>query len=283
MPDNSKPQVRTINARRWVAVGTAAGAALATISTASAFQASLVHHVENVGTVILASSEGGEGGEGGEGIKKSSRGEMHDDDFLAGLGFIEGHLTSGSMLYEQGFKDMAITHMKHPGDEIYTELKPALKARNIKGFERELEALAAAVEGDKGNDAVKQAFETVKARLSDARKAAKASDHEEFEAIAKLVKTAAEEYGVGVKDGAIGNIHEYQDAWGFLQIARQMTDRLAVEHEPEVQEASAAIISELNKLDAAFRSLVPKGKIETDPSVLFGAAARIEIAALKVK
>jgi hypothetical protein len=39
----------------------------------------------------------------------------------------------------------------------------------------------------------------------------------------------------------------------------------------------------LNKLDAAWPSLVPPDKVTTDASVLYGAAARIEIAALAVK
>ncbi len=43
------------------------------------------------------------------------------------------------------------------------------------------------------------------------------------------------------------------------------------------------IAGELNKLDAAWPSLVPPDKVTTDASVLYGAAARIEIAALAVK
>ena len=93
-----------------------------------------------------------------------------------------------------------------------------------------------------------------------------------------LVKTAAEEYSIAVKDGAVVNAHEYQDALGFVRVARRWTDRL--EDAGADAEAVGRIRHQLDEVKPAWPSLIPPKTVEVDPSLLHGAAARIEIAAL---
>ena len=77
-------------------------------------------------------------------------------------------------------------------------------------------------------------------------------------------------------DGQVTELPEYLDAWGFVQVAKDQGARLA----DASRAAADAIAAALAPADALFPDLVPDGKVSGDPSVLLGAAARIEIAGL---
>jgi hypothetical protein len=273
---------RTVNARRWIAAGTAVAASIAIVAPAAAITAADLKQdvVGKVSTLVqLAASEGGEGGEGGE-AGAAKKGTMTNADLLAQIGLIEGHLMASVTLLAEGHMDMAKTHVKHPGDEIYKTLEPEFKARNVAGFAQELQALAGAV----GKEAsVTKQLDPLNQRIEDVRKAINASDADKLKAIVKMLQTAAKEYAVGVKDGKIVDPHEYQDAWGFVRIARGYAAMLAKDKEQDVAQAASVIVAEIDNLATVFPSVMPEGVDMADPSVVYGAAARIEIAALKVK
>lgn len=223
-----------------------------------------------------AAAGGGEG-EGGEGAA------LAEGDaavaLLTALGLVEGHLRAGAALYAAGESNLAVTHMKHPGDEIYADLVPMLEAAGAEGFAPELEALAAAVEGRADPAAVAEAESAVMARIEAARQAAGATPYQQARAIEALMRTAAEEYAIGIVDGAVANLHEYQDAWGFVQVAKDQVAKLA----GTSPEAAAAMEEALAPTDAIFPGLVPEGAVEGDAAVLLGAAARIELAGLQLR
>ena len=178
---------------------------------------------------------------------------------------------------------MAATHMKHPADEIYSELAEHLEEYDHPGFSNELSALADAVEGGAPVADAEAAFEAVLAKLGEARAAAKASRHDRVEALEHLVKIAAEEYEAGIRDGAVVEIHEYQDAWGFVQAARAEATEMAASGDADERAAAEAVLAALESANAAFAGIVPEGGVSGDASMLYGAAARIEIAGLKLK
>ncbi|HEY7765651.1 MAG TPA: hypothetical protein VIB38_11730, partial [Aestuariivirgaceae bacterium] len=220
------------------------------------------------------------GGEGGEKAAASMGGD--DVRYLTLLGLVEGHLRAGLELYRQGAADMARTHMKHPGDELYADLEPALSARKAAGFGPSLEALAAAVENGKPIAEAEKAFSAVMEEIDKAR--ATIDDlPDELKSLMALIRTAADEYAVGVKEGKVTDPHEYQDAWGFTQTAKAQLAKRSEADRKRLGQSYEQIAGELNKLDAAWPSLVPPDKVTTDASVIYGAAARIEIAALAVK
>lgn len=243
---------------------------------------------------ILAAGEGGEAGESaeaGEAGEKSeaSAGEAGesghgggDDDagYLMQLGLIRGHIDVGVALYEAGQRDAAITHMKHPGDEIYADLVPLLEAEGAEGFDDELANLADAVEGDLGMEAVRSAH----VALSDAIDAAEAfetpSAGEMAGVILELVRTSAMEYDAAIENEAIISAHEYQDALGFYRVASAWLGRLRQSNaDPSVCDE---IGRQLNLMGAAWPTIMAPDRPVVEPSVLFGAAARIEIAALSL-
>jgi len=98
-------------------------------------------------------------------------------------------------------------------------------------------------------------------------------------AVHALVKTAADEYAQGVKDGKVVNGHEYQDAWGFTTSANVLLATLSEEQRTAAGGSLADIQAQIDALLAsAWPSVVPPESIATDASLLYGAAARIELA-----
>jgi hypothetical protein len=104
-----------------------------------------------------------------------------------------------------------------------------------------------------------------------------------LKAITNLVRKAAEEYGEGVKDGKLSDVHEYQDAWGFTQAAKAQLASLSDDDHKRMGASFDEIARELGGLDSAWPALVAPKSITADASMLYGTAARIEIAALAVK
>jgi hypothetical protein len=93
-----------------------------------------------------------------------------------------------------------------------------------------------------------------------------------------MTRTAADEFDIGVEDsGAIVNAHEYQDAYGFLVAGRDMLSGL----ETSDVDASDAISLAHEQIDLALASFdgLTVETTEGRASTLYGAAARIEIAA----
>jgi hypothetical protein len=284
MTDKTNLPPRRIEARRWVALGTVAAVGLATAAPAHAVLDKQKTVLQGTtAQVLLVASSGGEGSEGGEGGEGAAARDG-DAEFLAALGFIEGHLRAGIALYEAGEAHMAGTHMKHPGDEIYRDLEPGLKERNAKGFESELAELAEAVESGASVDDAKAALAEVLHEVEEAREHTGGGAAARLRSIVLIAREAAHEYEEAVEGGKIAELHEYQDAWGFLEAARAMADELSESDNPEVVEAVAKIRAQLDEVAPAFTGVVPAADFTpADPSLIYGAAARMELAALAVK
>ncbi len=266
---------RIVTPKRWqtlVAVGTAAS-----IAQAMPLIAQTTHQHAQV-WLAQASGEAGESGEGGE----SGGIEQHSDTvaLLTGLSLIEGHLRAGIALYRAGAADMAKTHMKHPKAEIYTDLEPLL---GDDGFAPELATLAEAVEGGSDVATADAAFDAVLEKIVYARSENHASPRALFDAMMATMRVAADEYAIGVTDGAISNMHEYQDAWGFAHATRELAQSLTTSDDATVAAAAQKTLVALAETEAVFDGIAPEGTLNGDASALYGAAARIELAALSVK
>jgi hypothetical protein len=225
----------------------------------------------------------GRAGEGGEGGSIEASAITDDIVFLNLLGQVEGHLTVGVALYEAGAQPMALSHMKHPGDELYSAIKPALNARQAEDFGPALAALATAVENRAPLPEVKAALEQLVAAI------ARTSSVVDTRSVAgtrtllatahSLVYTAAGEYAIGVSNGRIVNGHEYQDAWGFTTTAKRLLGTLTEEQRAANTSPVAEVEAQIDALlTSAWPSVVPPETIATDASMLYGAAARMELA-----
>ncbi len=237
--------------------------------------------------------EGGEGeggeGEGGEGEGEGAAADGADlatDDtaYLTQLALIRGHLAVGYALYQQDLPELAETHMKHPEAEIYTAVEPAFAARGCEGFAEGLTTLTAAVTERRSKDDVTAAYESLIAGISACEAVAAADDPAVIAGVIEdLLRTAGVEYQIGVIDGAIDNLHEYQDAWGFTQVAAALARSSAFAGDPAATAVAAQLQTLIDGLDGLWPSLNPDGTVEGEAAQLFGAAAQVEITALPLK
>src|SRR6056297_1191973 len=222
----------------------------------------------------------GEGGEGEEGSSSPADLKTDDQAYLTRLGLIRGHLRVGYELYRDGHLDMAITHMKHPRDELYAGLVPAMEARSAALFDAELTTLNELVTSDAGAAEVEAAHAALEQGIVAAESVASGSLKTALLSIMDLVRTAGEEYALGVEDGRLVNRHEYQDAYGFTQIAKQRLRNLPAEVRAQSPETVEKVQQLLADLDDLWPEIAPGDSVDGNPSRLYGAAARIEIAAL---
>lgn len=250
-----------------------------------------------IDVLMLAQAEGGEGRAGGEG-EGEGEGEggeasivRNDTLYLARLGLIRGHLNVGVDLYRNGHAQAAATHMKHPADELYAGLKPALEARGAAGFADALEQLAQRVENGADVEAVEAAYAAVESGIETAANAVPAEKRRNadtrFGVIVQLLRTAAQEYAVALDEGKVVNAHEYQDALGFVRVARALVEQVAEDSEQMQREGVEAAVGvareQLDAIDDLWTALVPPERLDRDPSRLFGATARIELAASAIR
>ncbi len=219
-------------------------------------------------------SSEGEGESEGEGAVRSGDPASDDAEYLYRLGMVRGHLAAFIELYRADAYDMATTHVKHPEGELYADLAPAFEARQAPGFAQELRNLAYAAESQSN---VETAYE---ATISSIRANGPTKDvGKTLMALSLLVSTAADEFDIGVNaDGAVTEPHEYQDAYGFLAAAREMLSELETNDINE-SEAIAVAHEQIESSLASFDGWVVT-ETEGVSSTIYGAAARIEIAAL---
>lgn len=197
-----------------------------------------------------------------------------DVAFLTQLALVRGHLRAFVELYHAGAYEHASTHVKHPESELYAKLIPAFEARGTDGFAGELTALVNANTAQSGVD---EAYANAKAAIE--YEYTTISTKNGLLAIVALTKVAADEFDIAAEDdGSIGNLHEYQDAFGFLSVAKELLEGSSPSSDAEraaVDDAKAQI----DTLLAGFSGWAPE-TTSMKPSAIYGAAARIEIAAL---
>lgn len=236
--------------------------------------------------------EGGEGeGEGGEGEGEGGEGEggataaadfaTNDVTYLTQLGLIRGHLAVGYALYQHDLPELAETHMKHPREEIYAAVVPAFAARGCDGFADDLTALTRAVTDRAEAERVTAVYEALTTAIARCEQTAATGDPAVMaKVIEHLLRTAGVEYQIGVVDGAIDNLHEYQDAWGFTEVAGMWSRSAAFGATPDATAVAGQIQDVIVGLEGLWPSLAPEGAVDGDAAQLFGAAGGVEVAAL---
>ncbi|MGM0630676.1 MAG: hypothetical protein ACQESI_05885 [Pseudomonadota bacterium] len=206
----------------------------------------------------------------------------NDTAFLAQIGFISGHLWVGMKLYEQGHIEMAKTHMKHPGDELYSGLTEAFEARGLPGFAKPLNTLAESVINDQDEDVVMNNYNELQDAISANEPIADMSAKDVILSVSSMLMVAADEYAIGIQNGEVANVHEYQDAMGFKEIALDRLNRINEKEAEKAEEAISETRQVINNLKNLWPTTTPEGKIEGEPSKIYGAASRIELEARSI-
>jgi hypothetical protein len=179
------------------------------------------------------------------------------------LGLIRGHLSVAAELFEAGHFKLAQRHSKHPAEEVYQELLPSLAHFELPGFDAELAAFADVLAaGAQGRALFRDSY----ARLITTMTALESQlplNERQFQRVAfELVSQAAVEYAVGVaEDGEVTDLQEYQDAYGFVTIAKgKVVDETAV--------ATGQLASAFTAALRLWPTLMPQGPLSTESADL---------------
>ena len=198
---------------------------------------------------------------------------LSDHEYLVRLGLMRGHLLVGHELYTLGALNAARSHSKHPTDELYAGMEREFAARQTTGFADALKAHAVASQGDDAAD-VSAAYTALSTAITRTESVVNVSASMTVDVIVELLREAAFEYGVGIVDGKLSNAHEYQDAYGFTQIALFWA-KGAAPHGVFDQ-----IVERIEALSDMWPALVPPEQLDQQAARLYGAAAEVEILAL---
>ncbi|MEQ6250070.1 hypothetical protein ABMC89_14345 [Sulfitobacter sp. HNIBRBA3233] len=294
MTDTPNNRPRLVNARR---VSTLTGVAAL---TAAGFIAASGAYAEGEGegesveqtSTISAQAEGeGEGhsaapetasGEGeGEGEGEGSASADGGVALLTGLAFMEGHVRAGLALYEAGDLAAAKTHMGHPIEEKYEAVEDALEKSGHGALEGQIAALAAATEAEADLSEVQALFTEMRETMEAVRADYPADT--QVESLVALTRIAGEEYSAAIGDNqTVTDLHEYQDSWGFLRVVEAEATQMAESGDTALAEVAQTLLEQVGVTDAVYGDLQGQGSFDPNAEVIYGAAARMELAGLSL-
>ncbi len=154
------------------------------------------------------------------------------------LAFMTGHVEAGLALYRAGELKMAAPHLLHPVSETHAAEREGLDAH---GFDAALfEFVAKALDAGKTAEAIEPELLAAKKNLE---MVASRAGGDTLDIINFLLDTIVEEYEIGVRDGEVTDIGEYQDAFGFTVVAIQRADRLSPELREPVIDALQSLLA----------------------------------------
>ena len=283
-PTHEKPR-RSVIARRTLMLGTTiATAALGTgVIAAPAYpgigyldQISFAFPHSGDASVTLVAGGEGEGGEG-EGATPLDP----DVALLRDLGLIEAHLLAGLALYDAGDIAAAVMHMDQPVSEIYDTVSDPLTARGQEQLRDQLANLAAAAQTEASLAELTPLAEAARATINDVRDDLPMPLR--VTALSVLTRIAADEYSVAVAGESLSNLYAYQTSWGVLRAVETQAAMMSESEDEAVAQAAAKILNYLATTDPAFGDIKGEGALDMRPSLIYGAAARIELAAIGVR
>ncbi|MCB2098924.1 MAG: hypothetical protein AB7F91_11230 [Parvularculaceae bacterium] len=243
--------------------------------------AKTAHHGE-------AEGEGGESEGEGAAAPAASGGESEGaalvdvakdkSAYLSALQIIRGHLKAGVELYSAGDRALGPQHLRHPQAEILTTLSPAFAAYGAENIEPVIDRLADAGDAGASPAEIGALEEAVVKAVGAAGAAAQANVKEKLLAVSKTLTVAGDEYAIAVDDdGTIVNLHEYHDAYGFIATAIEDLQATAGKSDAE-KTAIAAALEQARIAATTAPGITPPAELKP-ASTIYGAAARIEIAA----
>lgn len=181
--------------------------------------------------------EGGEAGagEGGEGGESGAVGSLELPKRLA---FMSGHVAAGIALYRAGEPEAAAPHLLHPVSETHASERKGLEEL---GFDPvPFEAVSKALEEGKPAAEIEPQLETAEADLRELRQKA---GGDPYELIRYLMDVTVEEYAIAVPAATVTDAGEYQDAWGFVTVARELAADLDGPRADDIRKALDGLLT----------------------------------------
>lgn len=271
MSGTSTSFARRADPRRWSTLGAAAlGGPVGTSPMALAESASGAVEVSVV-------AEGGEAGEAGLASAASEQ-----NAYPLRLALMDARLRVGAAIYEAGAREAALEHVANPHHVFFDDLESDMAAEGDAGFAEELARAMELMAADAPSAEIAPVFGAMRARLGEA--AAGTPPLARLEVAMELLRTATAEYDFAVKDGALEDLEEYQDALGFVETARDLAAGDAASDDPVTRKAGEKAFAAIEATGPAFDGIVPGADaLAGEGSLMMGAAARVELAALALR
>ncbi|GEM_PF-1133299 len=154
---------------------------------------------------------------------------------VAQLYEIQGHLITSQELRGRQQLPVASAHAAHPQSELFSLVKDDLAAAQPGSDTRLLERLQPLPEivGDPGasTDEVRSAYEAAFAAIEEAAVVLAGEKLQEpaflASVIIALLESTRREYRESIDNGTVVNLEEYQDAYGYLVVARRLFQHIA--------------------------------------------------------
>jgi len=255
---------RTIRPRMWVG--------LALVGTAATAATHPAHAAPESARLWLASgtAEGGEGGEGGEGAAPASA--SPEAAFQIELAKLEAHMLAVRALFDKGEIEEAAATANHPEAEFMDGLRTRLALAHVPDVVTPaITEVTEAFYDEAGSDVIHATIDRSIAAIRATQAKGPGGDRVRFEAMTQVAKDAAAEFAYGVNEA---NPVAMLEGRAFLSSARSLAAALPADHKPA--QKVIAICDEVLPMMSA-------GIADADPSAVYGAAARIEIAGLKLR
>lgn len=153
-------------------------------------------------------------------------------DFATNIEYMKGHLSAAISNKQAGNNELVQTHSFHPIKEIYTLIRDQLSSADTelnKTLINSLNNLTSIVytstpaEFTDSTTSVKSLLD--KAIMNVVPESEIADIRFNMSTLINLLKTAESEYDIGIENGTITNIAEYQDAQGFISSANELFNK----------------------------------------------------------
>jgi hypothetical protein len=148
------------------------------------------------------------------------------------LAFMAGHVRAGMALYRAGELEMAAPHLLHPVSETHQAERERLEEL---GFDHSLYVrVSRALEANRPAVEIKNLLVATETNLALVTSRA-GGDH--LTIIEFLLRTIVDEYSLSINDGRLTDVGEYQDAYGFSQVAIEHARALPVSERGDLLDA----------------------------------------------
>src|SRR5688500_13321993 len=153
-------------------------------------------------------------------------------DFVTNIEFIKGHLSAAISNKQAGNNELTQTHTFHPINEIYTLIRNQLSSADNELNKTLIDSLnnltsivfkSTPVEFVNSTDSVKNLLDKAIIVVIPGNEIADIKFN--MSTLINLLKTAEAEYDIGIENGTITNIAEYQDAQGFVSSANELFNK----------------------------------------------------------
>ena len=172
-------------------------------------------------------------------------------------------------------------HMDQPISEIYDTVSDPLTAHGQEQLRDQFANLAAAAQEEASLAELTPLAEAAQATISDVRNDLPIPLR--VTALSVLTRIAADEYSAAVAGETLSNLYAYQTSWGVLRAVEAQAAMMSENEDEAVAQAAAKMLNYLATTDPAFGDIKGEGALDMRPSLIYGAAARIELAAIGVR